>query len=173
MFLLWLRQLPRCGDWTPASVPPPTEGRSSPTNTPVFPPSSFILPNFAWVYIFFSTSQVLLFALSWCSACTSVSGGVFLMYLWREMYSTTTYSSAILFSLESFSYFTLFFSKAQSMICRGWVWHESMKLSHSVVSHSLCPMISQARILVWVAISFSTELRDLLLISALLHYLNL
>ena len=37
-------------------------------------------------------------ALSWCSACTSVSEGVFLMYLWREMYSTSTYSSAILFS---------------------------------------------------------------------------
>ena len=38
MFLLWLRQLPRCGDQTPASVSPPAEGRSSPTNTPVFPP---------------------------------------------------------------------------------------------------------------------------------------
>ena len=29
--LLWLRQLPRCGDQTPVSVPPPAEGRSSPT----------------------------------------------------------------------------------------------------------------------------------------------
>ena len=96
MFLLWLRQLPRCGDCTPASVTPPTKGRSSPTNTPVFPPSSFVLQSFTWFYIFFSTGQVLLSALSWCSACTSVSG-VFLMYLWREMYSTSTYSSAILF----------------------------------------------------------------------------
>ena len=34
------RQLPRCGDQTPVSVPPPAEGMSSPTNTPVFPPSS-------------------------------------------------------------------------------------------------------------------------------------
>ena len=59
--------------------------------------SSFILPSFAWVYIFFSASQVLLPALSWCSACTSVSEGIFLMYLWREMYSMSTYSSAILF----------------------------------------------------------------------------
>ena len=25
-----------------------------PTNTPIFPPSSFILPSFVWVYIFFS-----------------------------------------------------------------------------------------------------------------------
>ena len=50
-----------------ASVPPPTEGRSTPT--PVFPPSSFILLSFAWFYIFFSTGQVALFALSWCSAC--------------------------------------------------------------------------------------------------------
>ena len=32
-----------CADWTPASVPPPAEGRSSPLNTPVFPlvPSSY------------------------------------------------------------------------------------------------------------------------------------
>ena len=76
MFLLWLRQLPRCGDQTPASVPLPTEGTSSPINTPVFPPSSFVLPSFAWVYIFFSAGQVLLSALSWCSACTSMSEGV-------------------------------------------------------------------------------------------------
>ena len=102
MFLLWLRQLPWCGDRTPASVPPPAEGRSSPTNTPVFPPSSFILLSSAWFYIFFSTGQVLLSALSWCSACTSVSEGVFLMYLWREMWSMSTYSSTILFSLLPF-----------------------------------------------------------------------
>ena len=38
----------------PASAPPPTEGRPSPTNTPAFPASAFILPSFAWVYIFFS-----------------------------------------------------------------------------------------------------------------------
>ena len=63
-----------------------------------FSPSSFVLRSFAWFYIFFSTGQVLLFALSWCSACTSVSEAVFLMYPWREMYSTSTYSSAILFS---------------------------------------------------------------------------
>ena len=53
---------------------------------------------FVWFYIFFSTGQVHLSALSWCSACTSVSEGVFLMYLRRKMYSTSTYSSAILFS---------------------------------------------------------------------------
>ena len=51
-----------------------------------------------WFCIFFSTGQVLLSTLSWCSACTSVSESVFLMYLWREMYSMSTYSSAILFS---------------------------------------------------------------------------
>ena len=104
MFLLWLRQLPLCGDWTPASVPPPTEGRSNPTNTPVFPCSPFILLSFVWFYIFFSAGQVFLSALSWCSACTSGSEGFFLMYLWREMYSMSTYSSDILFSswLKSF-----------------------------------------------------------------------
>ena len=45
---------------------------SSPTNPPVFPPCSFILLSFVWFDIFFCTSQVLLSALSWCSACTSV-----------------------------------------------------------------------------------------------------
>ena len=97
MFLLWFRQLPQCGDQTPASVPPSTESRSSPTYT-LCPSSSFILLSFAWFYILFSTGQVLLSALSWCSAFTSVSEGVFLMYPWGEMYSTSTYSSAILFS---------------------------------------------------------------------------
>ena len=61
-----------------ASVPPLAKGRSSPTNTLVFPPSSFALLSFLWFYIFFS-------------ACTSVSQGVFLIYLLREMYSTSTY----------------------------------------------------------------------------------
>ena len=42
-----------------------------------------------------SAGQVLLSALSWCSACTPVSEGVFLMYIHGEMYSTFTYSSAI------------------------------------------------------------------------------
>ena len=80
---------------------PPSKGRSSPTNPPVFPPNSFALLNFTWFYIFFSTCQVLMSTLSRCSACTSVSEGVFLMYPWREMFSTSTYSSAILFSLYS------------------------------------------------------------------------
>ena len=85
MFLLWLRQLPHCEDQTPVSVPPSAKGRSSLTNTPVFPPSSFVLLSFAWFCIFFSSGQVLLSALIWCSACTSVSEGVFLMYLWRDV----------------------------------------------------------------------------------------
>ena len=55
---------------------------------------------FSCFYVFFSTSQVFLSSLSWCSACTSVSEGVFLMYPWREMFSTSTYSSAILFCLN-------------------------------------------------------------------------
>ena len=62
----------------------------------------FCLRSFAWFYIFFSTGQVLLSALRWRSACTSVSEAVFLMYPWREMYSTSTYSSTILFSFFFF-----------------------------------------------------------------------
>jgi len=98
MFLLWLRQLPWHGDRTPASIPPPAKGRSNPTNTPVIPPSYFILLSFVRFYIFFSAGQVLLSTPRWCSACTSVSEGVFLMYPWREMYSMSAYFSSILFS---------------------------------------------------------------------------
>ena len=81
----------------PLLVSPPTKGESNPTNTLAFPPNSFTLLSFVWLYVFFSTGQILLSTLSWCSACTSASEGVFLMYPWREMYSTSTYSSAILF----------------------------------------------------------------------------
>ena len=103
MFLLWLGQLPCCGDQTPASVPPPAEAMSSPTNTPVFLPSSFILLSLAWFYIFFSSGQVLLSTLDvGVLACTSVPEGVFLRYPCRKMYSTSTYSSAILFSPQNF-----------------------------------------------------------------------
>ena len=98
MFLLCIRQLPRCGYRTPSSVLPPTEFSSSPTNTPVFPTGSFFLPSFVRFHIFFPTDQVLLSALSWCSACTSGSQGVFLLYPWWDMYSISTYSSTILFS---------------------------------------------------------------------------
>ena len=67
----------------------------------VFPPCPFSLPSFVWFCMFFFAGQVLLSTPSWCSACTSVSEGVFLMYEWREMYSTSTHStSAILFSPE-------------------------------------------------------------------------
>ena len=50
-------------------------GVSAPT-----PKAQGLILSFAWVYIFFSTGQILLSALS-CSACTSVSEDVFLMYL--------------------------------------------------------------------------------------------
>ena len=63
-----------------------------------YSPNSFILLNFSWFYIFLSTGQVFLSTLSWCSAYTSMSEGVSLMYLWREIYSMSTYFSAILFS---------------------------------------------------------------------------
>ena len=71
---------PNVRDWKPASVPPPAESMSSPTNTPLSPAISFILLSFVWFYIFLSTGHVLQSALSWCSACTSVLEGVFLMY---------------------------------------------------------------------------------------------
>ena len=62
-----------------------------------FPHTSFILPSFAWVCTVFPAGQGLLSALSWRSACASVSEGVFLMHPWRERYSMYTCSSTILF----------------------------------------------------------------------------
>ena len=62
MFILWFRQLPWCGDWTPASVPPPTEGRSSTTNTLVSPP----VPSSYWV-LHGSIYSILLVRYSWLS----------------------------------------------------------------------------------------------------------
>ena len=83
------------GGSDPCFSSPTHQGQVQSTNSPVFLLSFFILPGFVWFYIFFSTGQALLSSLSWCSACTSVSEGVFLTYPWREMYSTSTSSSAI------------------------------------------------------------------------------
>ena len=55
------------GNLTPASVPPLPRGRSSPYILLHFSLPSFILLSFAWVYIFLSSGQGLLPALSWCS----------------------------------------------------------------------------------------------------------
>ena len=112
-------------DWTAASVPPPTKNRSSPTNTPVFPPSFFILLSFVWFYKFFSPGQVLLSHLSWCSAYTSESKGVFLMYPWREMYSTSTYSSAILF-WKLFKFISLVIMNVALGICNTGTMREDL-----------------------------------------------
>ena len=111
--------------WTEGLDPclsfPTCWGQASPSNTLVFHPSSFVLPSFAWFYIFFSTGQILLMALSWCSACTSRSEGVFLMDPWREMYSTSTYSSAIfcilLLYLLLFLIYCLYFSFILLIFC--------------------------------------------------------
>ena len=65
--------------------------------TPPFPPSSFILPSFAWVYIFFSAGQALLSTqLAFCMHFSVWR--CILMHQWREMNSMSTYSSAMLFS---------------------------------------------------------------------------
>ena len=66
------------------------------------PRAQGLILNFVRFYIFFSAGQVLPSSLSWCSAYTFVSEGIFLMYPWRETYSTSTYSSTILFSKSIF-----------------------------------------------------------------------
>ena len=97
MFLLWLRQLPQCGDRTPASVSPPAEGRSSPTNTPDFsllPTSYRVLRDSLYSFLQVRYSWLLSAGVLHALLCLKV---FFLIYLWRQMYSTSTYSSAILF----------------------------------------------------------------------------
>ena len=77
MFLLWLRQLPQCEDRTPASVPPPAKGRSSPTNTSVFPlvPSSYqVLGGFIYSFPLVSYSCLL-------------SAGVLHAHMYLKVYS--------------------------------------------------------------------------------------
>ena len=59
---------------------------------------SYILTSFAWICIFLSSSQGLLATVSWCSVRFSSSEDVFLMHPWREKYSRSIYSSAILLS---------------------------------------------------------------------------
>ena len=66
-------------------ISPPAEGRSNPMNSPLFPPTSFVLLSFAWLYTFFSGGHVLLSTLAWCSASSSVSEGVLLMYPWIDV----------------------------------------------------------------------------------------
>ena len=88
----------------PCSFSPSAKGWSSPINSPLSPPSFFVLLSFAWFYIFVSGGQVLLPALSWCSATCSVSEVLFLMYLWRKMYSMSIYCTALLFCLHSYCY---------------------------------------------------------------------
>ena len=82
MLHLCSKQLPWCGDLTPASVSPLPRCRSSPNYSPLFCPPSFVLPSFARFYIFFSCGQVLLPNLSWYYARSSVFESVLLMYPW-------------------------------------------------------------------------------------------
>ena len=89
MFLLWLRQLPQCGDQTPVSVSTPAEGRSSPTNAPVFPPlptSYRVLCDSLYSFLLVRYSCLL-------------SAGVLHALLCLKVYSwcISTHSSAILF----------------------------------------------------------------------------
>ena len=132
MFLLWLGQLPHCGDQTPASVPPPTEGRSSPTDTPVFPASFFIILSFAWYYIFFSTGQVLLSALSWCSACTSVSED----YSWCICGKRCTPCPPT--PLPSCSLYSFSYSFPSCFITEYWVLFPVLYSKTLLLFHSIC-----------------------------------
>ena len=94
MFLLWLRQFPDVGTGPLLQFP-----RSLRAGPVLFFPRFLHPTEFCMVLSILFLWSCTLSALSWCSACTSVSEGVFLMYPWGEMYSMFTYSSAILFSI--------------------------------------------------------------------------
>ena len=74
--LLCPKQLPCCGDLTPASVSPPSGCKSSPHHSPLYSTSRFILLSFVWVCMFFSSGHIFLPTVSWCSARPSVSEGI-------------------------------------------------------------------------------------------------
>ena len=63
-----------------------------------FPLLSFILPSYAGIFLVLSGVQGLLLVFSQCSVRIVPSVDVSLMHLWREMNSTSSYSSAILVS---------------------------------------------------------------------------
>ena len=86
--------------WDPCFSSPTRQGQ---VQSVFFPTTFFILPRFGCFYIFFTSGQVFLPTVSWCSARSPVSEGVFLIYLWREMYSTSTYSSATFRLLKNHS----------------------------------------------------------------------
>ena len=68
---------------------------------PCFLSSSFsllfsVLPSYAGIFIVLSGVHGLLLVFSWCSVRIVAPIDVFLMHPWREMNSTSSYSSAIL-----------------------------------------------------------------------------
>ena len=67
IFLPWPKQLPRCGDWTLASIPPPAEGRSSLLTFLFFP----LVPSSYWVLCgsIYSFLMVRYFCCSWLVFC--------------------------------------------------------------------------------------------------------
>ena len=70
--------------------------RPSPAHSSLLVPSFLCLIKSCINHIFPSSCQGLLPVLSWFSARSSASENVFLIYPWGEMYSSSTYSSAIL-----------------------------------------------------------------------------
>ena len=76
--------------------PPALPGAGQVLLTLLFSLPSCILVSSAWNCIFPSGGQGLLLVLSWSSVRASEPADTFLMPLWRQMYYTLTYSSAIL-----------------------------------------------------------------------------
>ena len=67
---------------------------------------SFILLRYVGIFLVLSSVHLLL-VFSWCSVRTVPSVKVFLMHLWRQMKSMTSYSSTVLVNLLSWSFFNL------------------------------------------------------------------
>ena len=139
MFLLWLS----CPDVGIRPLPqfPPATGRSSPTNTPVF----LLVPSSCWVlcgsiYSFPLVRYSCPFSAAVLHACLWLQVYLFLTYPWREMYSTSTYSSVILFSPPHVRFLRVDIMQPQPSVS-GWVSNQCPffsllgKLSDSCAPH--------------------------------------
>ena len=99
----------RCGDQTPASVPLPGQGRSSPNDTPVFPPSSLVLPSFAWFYVFFSTGHSFLLSVSAAVLHALLCLKVYFWCIHGERYTPHSHTSLPSCFLPRLFFFFFFF----------------------------------------------------------------
>ena len=154
MFLLWSRQLLPCGDRTPTSGLPNPEGRSSPTNTHVYPLVLSCTDFFVVAYII-SSVQAVLSALSWGSSSTCVWSCV---PDGHEYISTSTISISQILTIRNKTAMNIH-------VCRMWVSNQRTPGSEPFMETNGNPTksiktVSQGYISCWLNLLFYSEHRD-------------